>query len=102
MGLVAFYGLRTTELMTLSNEDGKLKVGNVKRNSKTAATPKNSRTAHALKLRELPGEGERLVQLWHNGLVKLPTSIRNAKKISRTAGQLSENTLIDTPTGMRP
>ncbi|RNC87594.1 MAG: site-specific integrase [Synechococcus sp. YX04-3] len=79
VGLVAFYGLRPAELMTLSYEDGKLKVGNVKRNSKTAATPKKPRTARALNLRELPGEGERLVQLWHSGLVKLPTSIRNAK-----------------------
>ena len=49
--------------MTLSYEDGKLKVGNVKQNSKTAATPKKPRTARALNLKELPGEGERLVQL---------------------------------------
>ena len=63
--------------MTLPYEDGKLKVGNINRNSKTAATPKKPRTARALNLRELPGEGERLVQLLQSGLVKLPTSIRN-------------------------
>jgi integrase len=79
VGLVAFYGLRPAELMVLSFEDGKLKVGNTKRNSRTAATPKKPRTARALNLKELPGEGERLMQLWHSGLVKLPTSIRNAK-----------------------
>ena len=79
VGLVAFYGLRPAELMVLSLEDGKLKVGNTKRNSRTAATPKKPQTARALNLKELPGEGERLVQLWHSGLLKLPTSIRNAK-----------------------
>ena len=79
VGMVAFYGLRPAELMVLSFEDGKLKVGNTKRNSRTATTPKKPRTARALNLKELPGEGERLMQLWHSGLVKLPTSIRNAK-----------------------
>ncbi len=81
VGLVAFYGLRPAELTVLSFEDDKLKVGNTKRNSRTAATPKKPRTARALNLKELPGEGERLVQLWHSGLVKLPTSIRNAKSL---------------------
>ena len=42
VGLVAFYGLRPAELMVLSFEDGKLKVGNAKRNSRTAATPKKA------------------------------------------------------------
>ena len=32
-----------------------------------------------LDLVELPGEGARCVQLWQSGLVKLPTSIVNAK-----------------------
>ena len=90
VGLVAFYGLRPAELMVLSYEDGKLKVGNTKRNSRTAATPKKPRTARALNLKELPGEGERLVQLWHSGLVKLPTSIRNAKSFKECGAALRQ------------
>ena len=90
VGLVAFYGLRPAELMVLSYEDGKLKVGNTKRNSRTATTPKKPRTARALNLKELPGEGERLVQLWHSGLVKLPTSIRNAKSFKECGAALRQ------------
>ena len=90
VGLVAFYGLRPAELMVLSFEEGKLKVGNTKRNSRTAATPKKPRTARALNLKELPGEGERLVQLWHSGLVKLPTSIRNAKNFKTCGAALRQ------------
>ncbi len=44
VGLVAFYGLRPAELMVLSLEDGKLKVGNTKRNSSN--TKKTSNCAH--------------------------------------------------------
>ena len=100
VGLAAFYGLRPAELMVLSFEDDKLKVGNTKRDSRTAATPKKPRTARALNLKELPGEGERLVQLWHSGLVKLPTSIRNAKSF-KECGQHSGNTSIDILSGMK-
>ncbi len=55
VGLVAFRGLRPAELMVLSYDDGKLKVGNTKRNSRTAATPKKPRTARPHNLKELPG-----------------------------------------------
>tara|TARA_B100001063_G_C16702280_1_gene523228 strand:+ start:192 stop:1052 length:861 start_codon:yes stop_codon:yes gene_type:complete len=81
VGSIVFYGLRPAELMVLTYEDRNLKVGNKKRNSRTAATPKKHRTARALNLKELPGEGERLMQLWQSGLVKLPISIRNAKNL---------------------
>ena len=78
VGLVAFYGLRPAELMVLSFEDGKLKVGNTKRNSRTAATPKKPRTARALNIKELPGEGERLLQLWHSCLLYTSPSPRDS------------------------
>ena len=90
VGLVAFYRLRPAELMMLSFEECKLKVGNTKRNSRTAATPKKPRTARALNLKELPGEGERLVQLWHSGLVKLPTSICTAKNFKTCGAALRQ------------
>ena len=77
VGLVALFGLRPAELMVLSVDDGNLKIGNVKRNAHSSATPKPPRTVQELPLKELQGEGARLVQLFHSGLVKLPKSIRN-------------------------
>ena len=79
VALVGLYGLRPAELMVLSVEDGDLKVGNVKRNRKTAKNPKPPRLVEALDLKGMPGEGKRVLQLFSSGLVKLPTSIRNAK-----------------------
>ena len=77
VGLVALFGLRPAELMVLSVDDGNLKIGNVKRNAHSSATPKPPRTVQELPLKEFQGEGARLVQLFQSGLVKLPKSIRN-------------------------
>lgn len=63
--------------MVLSVDDGNLKIGNVKRNPHSSATSKPPRTVQELPLKELQGEGARLVQLFHSGLMKLPKSIRN-------------------------
>ena len=79
VALVALYGLRPSELMVLKIEDGDLKAGNVKRNRQMAKNPKPPRLLQPLDLKELPGEGERCKQLFESGLVKLPTSITNAK-----------------------
>jgi integrase len=77
VGLVALFGLRPAELMVMTVEDGNLKIGNVKRNAHSSATPKPPRTVQELPLKEFQGEGARLVQLFQSGLVKLPKSIRN-------------------------
>lgn len=79
VALIGLYGLRPAELMVLFLEDGDLKVGNVKRNRKTAKNPKPPRLALPLDLLSMPGEGQRVLQLFASGLVQLPTSIRNAK-----------------------
>lgn len=79
VALVGLYGLRPSELMVLKVENGELKVGNVKRNRKTAKNPKADRLAIALDVIGMPEEGKRVLQLFSSGLVKLPTSIRNAK-----------------------
>ena len=77
--LVGLYGLRPSELQTLSVEEGDLYVAPTKRNKATAKTPRKPRLVLPLDLVELPGEGARCVQLWESGLVKLPASIVNAK-----------------------
>jgi len=79
VALVGLYGLRPSELQTLSVEEGDLYVAPTKRNKATAKTPRKPRLVLPLDLVELPGEGTRCVQLWESGLVKLPTSIVNAK-----------------------
>ena len=43
--------------MVLSVDDGNLKIGNVKRNAHSSATPKPPRTVQELPLKELQGEG---------------------------------------------
>ena len=63
--------------MVLSVDDGNLRVGNVKRNAHSSATPKPPRTVQELSLKEFQGDVARLVQLLQSGLVKLPKSIRN-------------------------
>ena len=76
--LVGLFGLRPAELKVMRVVDGKLKVGNVKRNRATAKTPKPDRVAYPVELKELAGAaGQALAQL-ENGLVKLPTGIINA------------------------
>ena len=63
--------------MVLSVDDGSLRVGNVKRNAYSSATPKPPRTVQALPLKEFQDEGTRLVQHLQSGLVKLSKNIRN-------------------------
>ena len=60
-------------------ENGKLKVGNIKRNRATAKGPKPDRIAYPLEIPELAGAaGQALAQL-SSGLVKLPVGILNAQ-----------------------
>lgn len=79
VALVGLFGLRPSELQTLSFEDGDLYVAPTKRNNATAKQLRESRLVLPLDLVELPGEGARCVELWRSGLVKLPKSIINAK-----------------------
>jgi integrase len=79
VALVGLFGLRPAELMVLSIEDGRLKVGNVKRNRRTARNPKPPRLVLPLDLPGLPGEGERVLAQLASGLIQLPPGIRNAR-----------------------
>ena len=78
VGLVGLYGLRPAELMALTVKEERLYVAPVKRNRATAKQPKKDRLVLPLDLKELPGEGQRVLQLYASGLVKLPVGIRNA------------------------
>jgi integrase len=85
VALVGFYGLRPSELKVLRVVDGKLSVGTVKRNRATAKTPKPDRIAYPLELQDFQGEASRVLKQLESGLIKLPTSIVNAKDF-KTAG----------------
>ena len=78
VGLVGLYGLRPAELAVLEVREGRGYVGHVKRNSSTmGAKAKPPRLVMAIDVAGREGEGERLLQLFASGLVKLPRSLRN-------------------------
>jgi integrase len=79
VGLVGLFGLRPAELAVLQvGEDGKGRVGQVKRNTTNmGAKGKSPRRLLPLDIAGREGEGDRLLQLYGSGLVKLPKSIRN-------------------------
>ena len=77
--LVGLFGLRPAELKVIRVEDGKLKVGNVKRNRATAKSPKPDRPALPLELPELPGAARQALAQLSSGQVKLPVGILNAQ-----------------------
>jgi len=77
--LVELFSLRPAELKSMCVENGKLKIGNVKRNRATAKAPKPDRIAYPLEIPELAGAaGQALTQL-SSGLVRLPVGILNAQ-----------------------
>ena len=77
VSLVSLFGLRPAELGVLRVEEGRLYVGNVKRNARTLKVVKPERRALPLDLPGREGEGTKAVALLRSGLVKLPVAIRN-------------------------
>jgi integrase len=79
VGLVGLFGLRPAELAVLQvGEDGKGRVGQVKRNTTNmGARAKPPRLLLPLDIAGREGEGDRLLQHYGSGEVKLPKSIRN-------------------------
>ncbi len=75
-GLISVFGLRLAELAALKVVDGKLYVGHVKNNINTSDIERSSRRAFAMDLIQMPNLGERLINLYDRGLVKLPATIR--------------------------
>ncbi len=81
VALVGLFGLRPAELMVARVEAGKLRVPPIKRNRRTAKTPKPARMVLPLDLPGMPGEGARVLAQLESGLVPLPTSIVNARDL---------------------
>ena len=75
-GLISIFGLRLAELAALKVVDGKLYVGHVKNNINTSDIERDSRRAFAMDLIQMPNLGEKLINLYDSGLVKLPATIR--------------------------
>jgi len=75
-GLISIFGLRLAELAALKVVDGKLYVGHVKNNINTSDIERDSRRAFAMDLMQMPNLGEKLINLYDSGLVKLPATIR--------------------------
>jgi len=87
VALVGCYGLRPAELGVLRIEAGRLKVGAIKRNTRTAKSARPDRLVLPIELVTPSGssrnDGERALRLLVAGLLQLPLPIRTA----RTTGQ---------------
>jgi integrase len=91
VGLVGLYGLRPAELAVLTVKDGKAYVGSVKRNaSSMGAKAKPPRLAMPIDIAGREGEGERLLQLFASGLVKLPRSLRTQIALVEQKGKFQD------------
>jgi len=77
VALVGLFGVRPAELGVLRVEEGRLYVGNVKRNARTLKVAKPDRRVHPLDLPGREGDGARAGALLESGLVKLPAAIRS-------------------------
>ena len=77
VSLVGLFGLRPAELGVLRVEQGRLYVGNVKRNARTLKVAKPERRVLPLDLPGREGEGTKAMALLRSGLVKLPGAIRS-------------------------
>jgi integrase len=91
VGLVGLYGLRPAELAVLEVREGKGYVGHVKRNSSSmGAKAKQPRLVKAIDVAGREGEGERLLQLYASGLVRLPRSLRNQIAMVEQKGRFQD------------
>jgi len=77
VALVGCFGLRPAELGVLHPRDGRLRVGAIKRNARTAAAPKPAQLVMPLEV-EGRDDGARALKLLESGLLELPLPIRNA------------------------
>ena len=91
VGLIGLFGLRPSELGELTVDDGKLYVGQTKRNMQTLHKPKAPpRRVIAIDLPSLPNEGQRLIAQYDSGIVKFPLAIRRAIQRAKEKDEYKE------------
>ena len=91
VGLVGLYGLRPAELAVLTVKEGRGYVGHVKRNSSSmGAKAKPHRLVKPIDVAGREGEGDRLLQLYASGLMKLPKSLRNQIAMVEEKGRFQD------------
>ena len=91
VGLVGLFGLRPSELGELTVDDGKLYVGQTKRNMQTLHKPKAPpRRVIAIDLPSLPNEGQRLIAQYDSGIVKFPLAITRAIQRAKEKDEYKE------------
>ena len=91
VGLVGLYGLRPAELAVLTVKEGRGYVGHVKRNSSSmGAKAKPHRLVKPIDVAGREGEGERLLQLYASGLMKLPKSLRTQIAMVEEKGRFQD------------
>ncbi|WP_050757153.1 hypothetical protein [Cyanobium sp. PCC 7001] len=78
VGLVSLYGLRPAELAVLRVNDGRLYVGQVKRNQRTLNQRHPPRLVLALPLTGREAEAEQFLEDYSTGAISLPRAIRSA------------------------
>ena len=91
VGLIGLLGLRQSELGELTVDDGKLYIGQTKRNMQTLNKPKAApRRVISKDLQSLPNEGQRLNAQYDSGIVKFPLAIRRAMQRTKEKGEYKE------------
>lgn len=76
VALVGLFGLRPAELAVLRVQEGRLYVGNIKRNIRTMKQSKPDRLALPLDLPGREGEGMAALEMFGSGRIQLPLAIR--------------------------
>ena len=77
VAVLGYTGCRPSELATLQVVNGEASVAGTKRNSKTMSQPAKRRLIMPLEIEGRNREGQRALDLFESGLVKLPTAVRN-------------------------
>jgi len=89
--LIGFYGLKPAELAVLQVRDDKAYVDNVKRNtSNLGSKAKPARLVRPIDIAGRESEGERLLQLYASGLIKLPLSLQKQIALVEQKGKFQD------------
>ncbi len=77
VAILGYTGIRPSELSTLQVKEGEATVAGTKRNSKTMGQSAKRRLIVPLEIEGRGHEGQRALELFESGLVRLPKAVRN-------------------------